>query len=320
MSQQLREALERIVNPVKWEQEHLKEGYTLNGAMLVLMLKDPEYYKSIARDALAAIEQPVKKYPPFPDDRARIDPVTGDFSIGSPPVEDIHSCSYYCDRPECIKAQRDNMRESHARLVAIVETLICERDAHFSTASAWIDARHALAAAKEAEPSRPCTCHTDDRPSGPCRQQYAASECQAKAEPSDEPVPIRWTPDGDKNCGYSNWLGETPFGRILITWKGWKETHDACVDEFPGEFQAYGSPDEVKAACEAEFAKRFAHHARPAKPLTKEQIDEIERLQAQIKEMALQSISDSGQLIAEIKRLQDENRRLRASTGKEGTP
>lgn len=24
---------------------------------------------------------------------------------------DIHSCSYYCDRPECIKAQRDELRE-----------------------------------------------------------------------------------------------------------------------------------------------------------------------------------------------------------------
>lgn len=24
---------------------------------------------------------------------------------------DIHSCSYFCDRPECIKAQRDDMRD-----------------------------------------------------------------------------------------------------------------------------------------------------------------------------------------------------------------
>ena len=26
-------------------------------------------------------------------------------------MTDIHSCSYYCDRPECIKAQRDELRE-----------------------------------------------------------------------------------------------------------------------------------------------------------------------------------------------------------------
>jgi hypothetical protein len=25
---------------------------------------------------------------------------------------DIHSCSYYCDRPECIKRQRDEMRDA----------------------------------------------------------------------------------------------------------------------------------------------------------------------------------------------------------------
>ena len=25
-------------------------------------------------------------------------------------MTDIHSCSYYCDRPECIKRQRDELR------------------------------------------------------------------------------------------------------------------------------------------------------------------------------------------------------------------
>ena len=26
-------------------------------------------------------------------------------------MTDIHSCSYYCDRPQCIKAQRDELRD-----------------------------------------------------------------------------------------------------------------------------------------------------------------------------------------------------------------
>jgi hypothetical protein len=26
-------------------------------------------------------------------------------------MDDIHSCSYFCDRPACIKAQRDKLRE-----------------------------------------------------------------------------------------------------------------------------------------------------------------------------------------------------------------
>jgi hypothetical protein len=30
-------------------------------------------------------------------------------------MTDIHSCSYYCNRPECIKAQRDELRERLAQ-------------------------------------------------------------------------------------------------------------------------------------------------------------------------------------------------------------
>ena len=30
----------------------------------------------------------------------------------------IHSCSYYCDRPECIKQQRDELREQLERVTA----------------------------------------------------------------------------------------------------------------------------------------------------------------------------------------------------------
>lgn len=26
-------------------------------------------------------------------------------------MDEIHSCSYYCERPECIKAQRDDLRD-----------------------------------------------------------------------------------------------------------------------------------------------------------------------------------------------------------------
>ena len=26
-------------------------------------------------------------------------------------MTDIHSCSYYCERPECVRAQRDELRD-----------------------------------------------------------------------------------------------------------------------------------------------------------------------------------------------------------------
>ena len=36
-----------------------------------------------------------------------------------------------------------------------------------------------------AQAPRPCSCHPDDRPRGPCREKYAASECQAPAANGD---------------------------------------------------------------------------------------------------------------------------------------
>ena len=35
---------------------------------------------------------------------------------------DIHSCSYYCDRPECVKEQRNELREKYmTRYAALSE-------------------------------------------------------------------------------------------------------------------------------------------------------------------------------------------------------
>jgi hypothetical protein len=31
------------------------------------------------------------------------------------PADDVHSCSLYCERPTCIKAQRDQMRDSRGK-------------------------------------------------------------------------------------------------------------------------------------------------------------------------------------------------------------
>jgi hypothetical protein len=31
-------------------------------------------------------------------------------------MTDIHTCSYYCDKPECIKAQRDELRDKLTKL------------------------------------------------------------------------------------------------------------------------------------------------------------------------------------------------------------
>ena len=102
------------------------------------------------------------------------------------------------------------------------------------------------------------------------RHLKAITAIKAALEAKDEPVAIKWEKDADKECHYNNWVGITPFGKILITWKGWKEYHDACVDEFPGGFEAYGLPDDVKAACEVEYLRRLYTTPPQRKPLTDE--------------------------------------------------
>ena len=105
--------------------------------------------------------------------------------------------------------------------------------------------------------------------------EQAITAVKAALEAKDEPVAIKWEKDADKECHYNNWVGITPFGKILITWKGWKEYHDACVDEFPGGFEAYGLPDDVKAACEVEYLRRLYTTPPQRKPLTDEEIGAI---------------------------------------------
>jgi hypothetical protein len=60
----------------------------------------------------------------------------------------IHSCSYYCHRPACIKAQRDELRDKLAALIA-------ERDALLG-ALEW------LATPPDCGCSHPCRCNGNE--------------------------------------------------------------------------------------------------------------------------------------------------------------
>lgn len=58
-------------------------------------------------------------------------------------VNHIHSCSYYCDRPECIKEQRDS-------LVKKLEDTLAQPDEKFCDANCvWTDHHPDCALAKE---------------------------------------------------------------------------------------------------------------------------------------------------------------------------
>jgi len=62
----------------------------------------------------------------------------------------------------------------------------------------------------------------------------------------------------DEQCRYDHTEAETPFGRFLITWKGWKEYSRPTIDEAPwGDiYESFSSVAEAKAAAESQFSSR----------------------------------------------------------------
>lgn len=68
------------------------------------------------------------------------------------------------------------------------------------------------------------------------------------------PKKLAWSEDKQPNeyCPYNHAVAQTPFGRILITWKGWKEDVGAYVEEFPGGYQGPYAPDVAQTKVEVE--------------------------------------------------------------------
>jgi hypothetical protein len=72
---------------------------------------------------------------------------------------------------------------------------------------------------------------------------------------------LQWSEPAEPNaqCHYTHCTAQTPFGRFLVTWKGWKEHDCPTIDETPwGEFGgAYFDLDEAKAEAEKMYAQRL---------------------------------------------------------------
>lgn len=79
--------------------------------------------------------------------------------------------------------------------------------------------------------------------------------------------PLEWTEPMQPNdeCCYNHVTAQTPFGRFLITWKGWKEYDSPTIDETPwGEFGvAELDLQTAKAFAEAEYLKRVGDCLAP---------------------------------------------------------
>jgi len=69
---------------------------------------------------------------------------------------------------------------------------------------------------------------------------------------------IEWSEMFEPNmrCGYDHVIGETPFGRFLLTWKGWKNEWNPCFDETPWDDFALPDGSSV-AACQQWAQKEF---------------------------------------------------------------
>jgi len=73
--------------------------------------------------------------------------------------------------------------------------------------------------------------------------------------------PLAWTEPRkpDHNCQYDHCIADTPLGRFMLSWKSWKERPAYTADETPWNewMGTWGTLDEAKLACEAEFARRL---------------------------------------------------------------
>ena len=69
-------------------------------------------------------------------------------------MTDPHTCSYYCDRPECIKAQRDELRAKYVKLADAHSLALSQNHnaASMSAAGAVFDFQERLADAIEEMP------------------------------------------------------------------------------------------------------------------------------------------------------------------------
>jgi hypothetical protein len=73
---------------------------------------------------------------------------------------------------------------------------------------------------------------------------------------------IQWSEEHEPNadCSYNHIIGDTPFGRFLLTWKGWKTYFDGTFDEMPWggcEWVVGMNVEECKQWAQAQFDEKI---------------------------------------------------------------
>lgn len=76
-----------------------------------------------------------------------------------------------------------------------------------------------------------------------------------------KPKELDWTDPAPAGLEipYDHVTAQTPFGRVLITWKSWKDYPDYAVEEttWGDYFGSASSLEAAKAIAEAEYHKRL---------------------------------------------------------------
>jgi hypothetical protein len=85
---------------------------------------------------------------------------------------------------------------------------------------------------------------------------------------------LAWSDPAKPNeeCRYNHSIAQTPFGRFLLTWKGWKDDPGYGFDETPWKEIEYRGWDSVEAAqkwAEEEMLRRIAAFRPAAQPTPK---------------------------------------------------
>lgn len=81
--------------------------------------------------------------------------------------------------------------------------------------------------------------------------------------------PLEWTEERnpDDSCDYTHVSAETPFGQILITWKGWKSDPDPTVETPWGAFLVGINLEDAKAQAQKDWEDRISSCLRIIAPL-----------------------------------------------------
>jgi hypothetical protein len=91
------------------------------------------------------------------------------------------------------------------------------------------------------------------------RKREARKSAEASAPQPTKRRTLEWSDPSKANSEimYNHVIAETPFGRILITWKGWKDDPGFTVDEHPLQdvvgVRSYCDLDDAKAHAEDRY-------------------------------------------------------------------